>query len=592
VGLDEVDYLAHGFRYEPSPRYDLDDFSRRWFTEVYREQVQLDLLARHLPGGDWARRLVRVPHHLAHAASAYHLSGFDEATVLVADGSGETESITLFDGAGADLRPRRRYPVMSSLGLLYGIVTHYLGFLAGMDEYKVMGLAPYGDPERYAGLVDDLARLGPAGAVTVPLLSFDKTPVERETHRGATRRLAHLFGPARHPDEPLEQRHLDIAATVQGRLQDAVLHVLRPAVADAPPRPLCLAGGIALNCTLNGALARSGLFSDIFVQPAAGDDGSALGAALWQLHQVAPATPRRRMTMPYWGDEFTEADTVAALAALGPEYEVRPLPDDDLLDQVAALIATGAVVGWFQGRMEFGPRALGNRSLLADPTAGHMRDHLNTVVKQREEFRPFAPAVPAEDAGRYFEIPPGHEHRYQHMLLVAPVRVEYRDRLPAVTHVDGSARVQVVARESAPRFWELLRRFGTRRGLPILLNTSFNLRGQPIVRTPAEAVATYARSRIDALAINGYLATRAQGAPPAGAVDRRAAVVEIWQDLLAVPAPAAADHFFDRGGHSVLAVEFAERLRQLTGRELPLDILFEYPVLADLVTAVSGDDHG
>jgi carbamoyltransferase len=590
VAIADVDYVAHGFRYEPSRLFELDGFTRRWFNEVYREQVQLDLLDQHLPGGDWARRLVRVPHHLAHAASTYHLSGFDEATVLVADGSGETESITLFDGAGGELRPRRAYPVMSSLGLLYGIVTHYLGFLAGMDEYKVMGLAPYGDPHRYADVAGDLIRLGPAGRLAVPLLGFDKDPVERETHRGAIRRLAELLGPPRHPDEPVSQRHMDIAATVQGCLQEAVLHVLRPVVAGHPPRPLCLAGGVALNCTTNGLLARSGMFSDIFVQPASGDDGSALGAALWQLHQQVPDAPRRRMTMPYWGDEFTGTETEAALVALGPGYHVERLDDEELLGQVAALLVAGNVVAWFQGRMEFGPRALGNRSILADPTAGYMRAHLNEVVKQREEFRPFAPAVPVEVAGRFFEIPAGQESLYQHMLFVAPVRAGYRDRLPAVTHVDGSARVQVVVRESAPRFWRLLHRFGELRGLPVLLNTSFNLRGQPIVRTPAEAVATYARSRIDALAIDGYLATRLsprRGSLPGSEVALRVAVVEIWRDLLAVATPQDGDHFFGLGGHSVLAVEFAERLRQLIGRDLPLDILFEHPILADLLAALA-----
>jgi carbamoyltransferase len=511
--INDVEIVAHGFRYQPSPVFELDTFARRWYAEVFCEQAQRDVLAAHLPGGDAAGRLVRVPHHLAHAASAYHLSGFDSATVLVADGSGETESITLFDGAGAELRHRRSYPVMSSLGLLYGIVTHYLGFLPGMDEYKVMGLAPYGDPERYADVAGDLVRLGPSGAMRVPLLGFDKDPVERETHRGAIRRLVELFGPPRHPDEPVVQRHMDVAAVLQHRLWDAVAHVLEPVVAGGPPRPLCLAGGVALNCTINGQLAGSGMFSDIFVQPASGDDGSALGAALSQLYERVPAAPRPRMSMPYWGDGASGTEIEVALATLGPGHQVQRLDEAELVGSVAGLVAAGKVVAWFQGRMEFGPRALGNRSILADPTAAHMRAHLNEVVKQREEFRPFAPAVPAEDAGRYFEIGAGQERMFQHMLFVTQVRPGYRDWLPAVTHVDGSARVQVVDRASAPLFWRLLRRFGELRGLPVLLNTSFNLRGQPIVRTPAEAVATYARSRIDALAVGAFLVTPRSPAP-------------------------------------------------------------------------------
>lgn len=592
ASIDDLEFVAHGFRYEPSPVFELDGFARRWFSEVYSEQAQLDVLGEHLPNGLRERRLVRVPHHLSHAASAYLLSGFDEATVLVADGSGETESISLFDGAGPDLHPIRSYPVMSSLGLMYSIVTHYLGFLGGMDEYKVMGLAPYGDSRRYADVADDLIRLGPAGAVTVPLLSFNKDPIERETHRGALRRLAELLGPPRHPDEPVNQRHMDIAATAQDRLQEAILHVLRPVVTGRPPRPLCLAGGVALNCTANGMLAQSGMFSDIFVQPASGDDGSALGAALWQLYQQSPDVPRSRMTMPYWGDGSTAVEAEAALAALSSEYQIERLDDEELAGRVAVLLADGNVVAWFQGRMEFGPRALGNRSILADPTGTHMRAHLNEVVKQRELFRPFAPAVPVEDASRYFDIPAGQEHLYQHMLFVAPVRATCREQLPAVTHVDGSARLQVVDRQTAPGFWRLLRRFGELRGLPVLLNTSFNLRGQPIVRTPAEAVATYARSRIDALAINGYLATRRPAliASPhhalVSATSPREAVAETWRDLLRIADLDDGDNFFGLGGHSALAVECAERLRRLTGRELPLDILFDHPTLADLVAAV------
>ncbi|AGL19081.1 carbamoyltransferase C-terminal domain-containing protein [Actinoplanes sp. N902-109] len=583
IGIADVDAVAHGFRYEPTPLVDLDTFSRRWFDEVYCERAQLDVLGEQYPDIDWRRKLVRVPHHLAHAASAYHLSGFEAATVLVADGSGETESTTVFAGSGPRLERLRSYPLMSSLGLLYGIVTHYLGFLPGMDEYKVMGLAPYGDWHRHADTVEHLVRLGPDGALAVPLLAFNKDAVERETNRGALRRLGELLGPPRDPDEPIEQRHMDIAATVQHCLEEALLHVLRPAVAGGPPRPLCLAGGVALNCTANGVLAASGLFSDIFVQPAAGDDGTALGAALWTLHERASAAPRRRMGMPYWGDAAAPGQIEEALAGLGPGYRVERLGPDDLVDRVADRIADGSVVAWFQGRMEFGPRALGNRSILADPGGPLMRAHLNDVVKQREEFRPFAPAVPAEDAARYFEIEPGREHMYQHMLFVAPVRAEYRDRLPAVTHVDGSARVQVVGQDSAPLFWRLLRRFGERRELPVLLNTSFNLRGQPIVRTAAEAVATYARSRIDVLAIGDFLVTR-----PGPLRDRAAGV---WREFLAVDGPADSDHFFDLGGHSALAVEVALRLRELTGTDVPLDVLFEHPRFGELLAALeAGDD--
>jgi len=464
------------------------------------------MLRSRYPDQDWARKLVRVPHHLAHAASAYYLSGFDDATVLVADGMGESESTSIFSGHYRELRPVRAYPISASLGILYGIVTKYLGFMPAMDEYKVMGLAAYGDPGRFADAIGQLRLLDPDGKLVIPLLSHDRSPVERETHRGVIRKLETIFGPARQPDAPLEQRHMDVAATLQRALEECLLHVLDHSGLKSPN--LCMAGGVALNCTANGLILRRGLFDGHFVQPAAGDDGSALGAALWQLHQCRPAAARTPMTMPFWGESFGDEQIEGAVRTLGPEYHIRKLTEDALLTAASDLITSGSVVAWFQGRMEFGPRALGNRSILADPTMPHMRSHLNDVVKQREEFRPFAPAVIAEEAWQYFEIEPGDEHVFEHMLFVTEVREKYRDKLPAITHVDGSARVQVVIRENAPRFWKLIRKIGDYQGMPIVLNTSFNLRGQPIVRTPDDAIATYARSALNALAIGDYLITR------------------------------------------------------------------------------------
>ena len=505
--MDDVDYVAHGFRYEPSPAFELDEFLSRWYREVYSEEVQLEVLREHYPEQDWARKYVRVPHHLAHAASAYHLSGMDEALVMVVDAMGEKESTSLFRGRDGKLDTLRTYPIGASLGILYSVVTQYLGFLPGMDEYKVMGLAPYGEPGAFPDA--NLVTLRPDGGLAVPLLAHDKTPEERETHSGAIRRLEEIFGPARHPDAPMTQRHMDIASVLQHALRDGLLHVLGEGVAETSPN-LCMAGGVALNCTANGIIARSGLFDQVFIQPAAGDDGTALGAALHVLREHVPAKPQS-MGMPYWGEEFGDADIKAALDTLGDEFTVRHLSEPSLLAEVSGLVGAGKVVSWFQGRMEFGPRALGNRSILADPTGPDMREHLNVIVKQREEFRPFAPAVVAEKAREYFDIEEGKEDTFRHMLFVTQVNEQYRDKLPAITHIDGSARVQVVNRESAPRFHALIERFGADHGTPIILNTSFNLKGQPIVRTPAEAVATYARSTLDALAIGDWLVTRPGG---------------------------------------------------------------------------------
>lgn len=515
--MGDVDFVAHGYRYEPSIAWDLDDFTRRWYDEVYSENAQLAELRSHYPDVDWQQKLIRVPHHLAHAASSYYLSGFDEATVLVADGMGEAESTSVFHASGSRFRSGRTYPISSSLGILYGALTLYLGFMPAMDEYKVMGLAPYGDPERFGDAIDSLRHLGPMGQLAIPVLGHDRSALERETHRGVLRQLETLFGPARHPEAPLEQRHMDVAAGLQRALQESLLHILCAAQqhSQVSSRSFCMAGGVALNCTANGLILRSGLFDNAFVQPAAGDDGTALGAALWQLHQYVNVRPAA-MTMPFWGEWFGETQIRDALDGLGPDCEVRKLDEDGLIAAVADLITSGAVVAWFQGRMEFGPRALGNRSILADPSAPGMRAHLNSVVKQREEFRPFAPAVTAEDAGDYFEIESGQEHIFRHMLFVANVRDKYRETLPAITHVDGSARVQVVARDHAPRFWKLLRQLGDRRGIPVVLNTSFNLRGQPIVRTPEEAVRTYLRSSMDALGIGDWLVTRPDRPKAAG----------------------------------------------------------------------------
>ncbi len=499
----DVDVVAHGFDHVP-PRSGTDDpHAAGWYRGVYAYDVQRALLTDAVPKLR-DTPLVPVRHHLAHAASAYYLSGFDDALVVVLDGAGETEAISVFDGAGGRLTPRRSHPIGSSLGILYGAVTHHLGFQFAMDEYKVMGLAPYGDPPARAPAFRGLVRLGPDGAVSIPVLYADRTPAERETHGGVLSVLTSLLGPPRRPDEPIEQRHLDTAAALQRRLEEAVLHLLAAHLDGPRPRRLCLAGGVALNCTVNGAVLRSGLVDDLFVQPAAGDDGTALGAALVAARRTHPAPPTR-MAMPYWGEGCDPADVEAALRTLPDGCATTRLGEGALVDAVADRIVAGRVVCWFQGRMEFGPRALGNRSILADPRSPTMRGHLNSVIKQREEFRPFAPAVLAQEAGTWFDIDEHWLPAFRHMLVTAPVRPAHRAGLPAVTHVDGSARVQVVVPDEAPLFARLLTAVGARTGMGMVLNTSFNLRGQPIVRTPADAVATFARSDMDVLAIGEHL---------------------------------------------------------------------------------------
>ncbi|MFC0527601.1 carbamoyltransferase family protein [Phytohabitans kaempferiae] len=499
----DIDVVAHGFDYEPSRAWEENANLAGWYKNVYARDVQRAMLTAAYPKLR-DTPLVHVRHHLAHAASAYYLSGFDEALVLVADGMGEKEAITVFHGAGGQLTERASLPIGSSLGILYGALTHHLGFLFSMDEYKVMGLAPYGDPAAYADAFRGLVRLGPGGTVHIPVIYADRTHTDRETHGAMLRVIAELLGPARQPDAPIEQRHLDIAAALQRRLEEALLHVLTEHIGQTGLRRLCMAGGVALNCTANGTITRSGLVDDLFVQPAAGDDGTALGAALVAARRQRPAPPVR-MAMPYWGEGCDPAKVAEAVGQLPAGYTVLRLGEAALVEAVADRVTAGQVVAWCQGRMEFGPRALGNRSILADPRSPTMRQHLNGIVKQREEFRPFAPAVVAEEATTYFDIPDRWLPAFRHMLVTAPVRERYRAQLPAVTHVDGSARVQVVLREEAPLFAALLTAVGARTGMSVVLNTSFNLRGQPIVRTPEDAVATFARSEMDALALGEFL---------------------------------------------------------------------------------------
>ncbi len=508
----QVDAIAHGFAYEPyQAAFEHSNFVRQQYRQVYAPQLQQQLIEQHFPGTGLADRLVHVPHHLAHAASAYYLSGFSESLILVTDGMGELHSTTVAVGRGADIEILDTVTAPHSLGILYGVFTLYLGFWMSFDEYKVMGLAPYGNPRRYFNQIMEFVQLKSNGLYTVPLLFRNKTTLEQETYTGTLQLLEETFGPRRQPDDEITQRHKDIAAALQTVLQAALMHTLRHFQRETGQRQLCMAGGVALNCTANGVIKRSRLFDDVFIQPAAADDGTALGAALYVRHHHNPAPPAAKMAMPLWGPDFTPAGIAAALADR-PNCDATHFEQfDDLAGAVVQRLTAGQVVAWFQGRMEFGPRALGNRSILADPRGPHMREHINRLVKKREGFRPFAPAVTLEAAPEYFEIDPGDDSLYAHMLCVTQVRPQFRDLLPAITHVDGSARVQTVTEEGNPRFWQLLQKFNQEAGLPVLLNTSFNLRGQPIIHTPAIALDTFLDSEIDALVLGDYLVTRKVG---------------------------------------------------------------------------------
>lgn len=501
-----VDYIAHGFCYEPYRSYfEHDDFFKRQFDEIYSQKAQIQAIQEHFPSHDLSSKLIGVPHHLAHAASTFYVSGFEEALILVTDGMGEIHSTTIAVGQKNEMKILKQVRAVHSLGIFYGVLTYYLGFFMDMDEYKVMGLAPYGNPRRHFGKFMELVHLKDDGTYAIPILFQNESILEKETYGGTLQHLADIFGPLREPDAELTQDHMDIAAGLQACLQSALLHMLQHFKRETGLSNLCTAGGVALNCTANGVIKRSRMFQNMFVQPAAGDDGSALGAALYVQHQQEPDVSFEKMVLPLWGPSY-DNQSVAEVLKQYPQCESTYYASfGDLAADVAKRLNEGQIVGWFQGAMEFGPRALGNRSILADPRDPGMRDLINSLVKKREGFRPFAPAVTSEAASKYFDIEKGDESIYSYMLFVTKVRPEYRPKFPAITHVDGSARVQTVFKEENPRFWTILNEFEKVSGVPILLNTSFNVKGQPIVCTPQEGVDTFLMATLDVLVIENYV---------------------------------------------------------------------------------------
>jgi carbamoyltransferase len=458
-----------------------------------------------------------VEHHPAHLASAFFVSPFESSAVAAVDGFGDFVSTSWAQGRGAHLDVLHRTFFPHSLGVLYLAITQYLGFMRFGDEFKVMGLAPYGAPD----LTEPLRRLihlHPGGRFSLDLSYFrhqsgeasmtwdDGEPV---LGRVFSDRLEQAIGPARRPDEPVTPRHEAIAASLQVVFEEAMFHVLG-GLHDRTKQPrLCLAGGCAMNSVANGKIRERTPFREVYIQPASGDNGTALGAAYWVWHQVLGRPRSFVMQHSYWGPAFQNGAVAAALAsrdqpirALG--CEVRTFASDDALCEATAdRIAAGQIVGWFQGRMEWGARALGNRSILDDPRRADMREIINTKIKFREKFRPFAPSVLEEAQHQYFTGAVADPF----MIQVYPVRPDKRDVIPAVTHVDGSGRLQTVSRASNPIYWTLIRAFEQRTGVPVVLNTSFN-ENEPIVHRPEEALDCFLRTRMDAIVLGRSLVTK------------------------------------------------------------------------------------
>jgi carbamoyltransferase len=471
------------------------------------------------------RQILFSEHHLSHAASAFYCSPFEEAAVLTVDGVGEWTTASYGVGRGSDLTLLEEIRFPHSLGLLYSAFTAFLGFEVNEGEYKVMGMAPYGRP-RYVDEVRRLVRVGADGSFA---LDLDYFSFPYSTERLYNDRFVARFGAPRDPrlhfftpdsgypsyfgDRPPDfdrlaqqnQHYADLAASVQVVTEEAMLAMARHLRQRTGLHKLCLAGGCALNSVANGRLLREAGFDECFVQPAAGDSGGAAGAALWAYHGVLGKPRTYAMEHAYLGREWSPAETRDFFRAQGIRHEEMPT-EDALLDRTVGLLASGGVVGWHQGRFEWGPRALGNRSILADPRRAAMKDIVNVKIKFREPYRPFAPSVVAERTEDYFELPDAKRHYpARFMLYVTAVHQDQRATLPAITHVDGSARLQTVFEAWSPLYHHLITRFGAATGVPVLLNTSFNLKGEPIVASPADAHRTFMASGMDALVVGPFI---------------------------------------------------------------------------------------
>jgi carbamoyltransferase len=464
-------------------------------------------------------------HHLSHAASAYLCSPFDESAILTVDGVGEWVTGTYGVGKGNEIKLHKQIEFPHSIGLLYSAFTAFLGFEVNEGEYKVMGMAPYGVP-RYVDKVWKLVTQNRDGSFS---LDMDYFSFHHSTDRTFNNKFVQLFGdprptklnfftegtgfPAYFGDKPsnykelckLNQHYADIAASIQRVTEELLIGMANAVHRETGMKRLCIAGGVALNSVANTRILNETPFEELYVQPAAGDGGGALGAALWAYNTLLGKPRNFRMDHAYWGQSYCNGDVSSFVRDNNIKHE-HFNNEDQLLDQVVQRLQSGKVIGWFQGRFEWGPRALGNRSIIADPTNPAMKDIVNTKIKFREPYRPFAPSVIAEAAETYFDLPDAvHHYPARYMLYVVPVKESKKEVLPAITHVDGTGRLQTVFEQQSPRYYNLIKRFGQATGTPIVLNTSFNLRGEPIVSTPANAFSTFSRSEMDSLVLENCI---------------------------------------------------------------------------------------
>jgi len=436
-----------------------------------------------------------IPHHESHAYSSFGVSGFDNATIVTVDGVGEWATATIGKGEGTTARILKEIHYPHSIGMLYSAITYYLGFKVNSAEYKVMGLAPYGEP-KYVEQMKKLIDIKEDGSFALSMKYFTYEHGLRMTGRAMEKLLGE---PRRKPESELTQFYKDVARSLQEITEEAMMKIVTHAKKLAPSENLCLAGGVALNCVANGKILRSGLFKEIFIQPASGDAGGALGVALAIWHKQFNGAKLPRMEHSLLGDEFPDQEIEKYLNK--EHFPYLKMSEEGLIDRISKLLPGENVIGWFQGRMEYGPRALGNRSIIADARNKENWQKVNLKIKFRESFRPFAPTVLEERISDYFDLKVASPF----MLLVADVHPDKREEIPAITHVDGSARIQSVNREQNQRYYDVIKAFEKRTGCGVIINTSFNVRGEPIVRSPEDAVNCFLNTHMDYLVLGNYL---------------------------------------------------------------------------------------
>jgi carbamoyltransferase len=492
LGFGDIDFIATNFEESTVDGWAKANFLADASIMARNGRGLLAALFEHEYGVDIADKLRFCKHHIAHAWSAYGPSGYDDSLILVLDGMGDNESGMVLLGEDSKLTVLREYNIHQSLGMLYSRLINFIGYNR-FDEYKAMGLAPYGDPSTYSSLFERCYRLLPEGNYALESI---RTWFRCMENIG-------LLSIARRKGEPFNQAHKDVAAALQAALEKIVLHILEYYKNATGQKFLCMAGGVAHNCTMNGKILYSGLFEKVFIQPAAHDAGTALGAALSVWNEKCPSSRGGRLNHLYWGTDVSDDSKIGKTLSKWKTF-LSYERVDNIAKTAANLLTNGAVIGWVQGRSEFGPRALGNRSILADPRPADNKLLINRMVKKREGFRPFAPAVLEEKLHDYFDIPPGRAH-FSFMTFVVNVRPEMQGILGAITHIDGTARVQTVSKKINPAFWELIHEFGKLTGIDMVLNTSFNNNVEPIVDSVEEAIACLLTTGIQYLVAGNYL---------------------------------------------------------------------------------------